>query len=278
MPIGFNFNGTFPSAFGGTDLGSPFAIRRNFERLSSGRRINSAADDAAALGISENLEALTRSLTVASRNTGNGISLASVKEGALASVGDLTTRMRELAVQAADGSLSAADRSYLDAEFQQLKQEVGRISGSTEFNGQKLLGGTAGQVDVQVGDGAGSNDTISVETGGIDTTTLGLDGLSLSGANGANARAALDGIDNALATVTNARAENGATINRLVSAQESTLSRRNLYLEANSRLRDADYAEETSLLARNQILQAARVSVTAQANQAASLALNLLNR
>jgi flagellin len=275
MPIGFNFNGG-SSAFGGTGLGSPSAIRRNFERLSSGRRINSAADDAAGLAISENLDALTRSLTVVERNTGNGISLANVKEGALSSIGDITTRMRELAVQAADGSLSASDRSYLDAEFQQLKQEVGRISGSTEFNGQQLLGGAASQVDVQVGDGTTSNDTIAVDTGGIDTTTLGLDGLSLT--SGANAVAAIDGIDSALTAVNNARAENGATLNRLASARESTLSRRNLYLEANSKLRDADYAEETSLLARNQILQAARISVTAQANQAASLALNLLNR
>lgn len=266
------FSGGFPS-FGFQD-----DTRRNFERLSSGRRINSAADDAAGLGISENLDALVRSLEVAQRNTGNGINLANVKEGALSSVGSITTRMRELAVQAADGSLSATDRGYLDTEFQQLKEEIGRISGSAEFNGQQLLGGAQGQVDIQVGEGTSSDDQIAVETGGIDTTTLGLDGLSLSGANGANALAAIDGIDGALESVNTARAENGATINRLTVARNNAIDRRTNLYQANSAIRDADIAEETSLLARNQVLGQFRVSVMAQANFAASLTLNLLNR
>ncbi len=271
--MAFGFNGSaFPS------FGFQSETKRNYERLSSGRRINSAADGAAALGISENLDALVRSLTVAQRNTGNGISLASVKEGALSSVSDITTRMRELAVQAADGSLSAADRSYLDAEFQQLKAEVGRISGGTEYNGQQLLGGAEGAVEVQVGEGGSADDRIAVKTGGIDTASLGLDGLSLAGASGANAAAAIDGVDGALQRVTTARAENGATINRLNVARDNVLNRRTRLYESNSAIRDADIAEETSLLARNQVLGQFRVSIVAQANFAASLTLNLLNR
>ncbi|MBM4358830.1 MAG: flagellin FliC [Deltaproteobacteria bacterium] len=271
--MAFGFNG---SSFPG--FGFQNETRRSYERLSSGRRINSAADDAAALGISENLDALVRSLTVAQRNTGSGINLASVKESALSSVSDITTRMRELAVQAADGSLSATDRGYLDAEFQQLKEEIGRISGGTEYNGQKLLGGAEGEVDVQVGEGSSSDDQVAIKTGGIDTTTLGLDGLSLAGGNGANALAAIDGIDAAAQQVTTARAETGATINRLGIARDNAIARRTSLDASNSAIRDADVAEETSLLARNQVLGQFRISVAAQANFAASLTLNLLNR
>jgi flagellin len=273
MPIGLN---NFNYAQSSDGLGN--ALYKNYQRLSSGRRINSAADDAAGAAISANLEALTRSLSVAERNTTGGISLASVREGALSSVGDITTRMRELAVQAADGSLSATDRGYLDTEFQQLKEEVGRLSGSTSYNGTQVLGGSETDVSIQVGAGSSSNDQLSVKTGGIDTTTLGIDGLSLAGANGSNALAAIDAIDGAATAVNTARAENGATMNRLADAQRSTLDRRTSLVAANSQISDSDFAQETSDLAKNQILQQARISVILQANNGASLALNLLNR
>ena len=276
MPISINGSGF--NAGGGTGLNGASSIQKNYERLSSGRRLNRSADDPSGVAISESLEALTRSLSAAQRNTTSGVSLASVREGALSSVTDLTTRMRELAVQAADGGLSSTDRGYIDTEFQQLKEEVGRVSGSVEFNGQKVLSGAAGEVNIQVGTGSGAGDQIALKTGGIDTASLGLDGLSLAGGNGASALAALDQLDGAQAAVNMARADNGASLNRLVESQQSSLDRRTSLVAANSTIRDTDFAEETSSLARNQILQAARISVLAAANQGAALALNLLNR
>ncbi len=276
MPISLNGNGYNKISEKGP--GSPFSIQQNQQRLSSGRRLNSSADDPAGFAISESLEALTRSLAVASRNSTGGVSLASVREGALSSVGELTLRMRELAIQAADGALSATDRGFLDTEFQQLKEEVGRVSGSAEFNGQKVLSGSPGEVNIQVGTGSSASDQIAIKTGGVDSTSLGLDSLSLAGSDGASALAALDGIDGAQAAVNAARADNGATLNRLAEAQQSTLDRRTSLLSANSAIRDTDYAQETANRARNQVLEAARISVASAANHAAALVLNLLNR
>jgi flagellin len=274
MPISINGGGPKINDYG---PGSSSAIQKNFQKLSSGRRINQAADDAAGLAISESLIAIVASLGANDRNIGNAVSITSVKDGALASIGDITQRMRELAVQAADGSVSQTDRGYLDTEFQQLKAEVDRISQSTDFNGTKLLSGSEKNVAIQVGPNTTTADTLNVKVGGVDATTLGLSSLSLAGTNGANASAAINSLDTALKNVSEKRAENGATQNRLVGAQTSTLDRRTRLQESNSRIRDLDFAEETASLARNQVLQSARVAVSAQANQSASLALNLLN-
>ena len=272
MPFGMG-QGPRLNVFG---PGSERSIQSNFERLSSGKRINRAADDASGLAISESLQALSRSLAAADQNTARARAVTAVKEGGLSQIGDITTRMRELAVQAADGSLSENDRKFIDEEFQALKSELGRVSETTEFNDHELLAGSEQQLGVQVGAGTSASDQLNVAVGGVTTGTLGVDGLSVSGTDGSAAVAAIDSIDAALEKVNSARAENGASYNRLEMARESASERRVGLLEAESRIRDADYAEETSNLARNKILQRARVAVSAQANQAASLTLNLL--
>ena len=274
MPIGIN-NNNIPR-FGTNKPGGAGAVKGGFQRLSTGFRINKASDDAAGLAISENLKSLIRGLSQAERNTSRAVSLTNVKEGGLDQVGQITSRMRELATQAADGALNETNRGFIDEEFQQLKLELDRTTGATEFNDQALLNGPVQNIDIQVGTGTDASDTISVEVGGMDATSLGLDQLSLGGADGSAAKASMSSIDSAMQQINQARAENGAIQNRLGAAKDNTAQRRVSVAEANSRIRDADFAEETSRLAGNQVLQRARVSVAAQANQSKSLALNLL--
>ncbi len=264
---------------------SPFLFQRNestqgiqkgFQRLSTGFRINQASDDAAGLGISENLNSLIRSLQAAERNTNNGISMASVADGGLEQVGNITTRMRELAVAAADGGLSETDRGYIDTEYQQLREELDRVSGSTTFNDKPLLNGSSSSVEIQVGEGSGPNNRITLDLGGVDSAALGLDNTALGGTDGAGAKAAMDAIDDAQKQIMERRAELGAVSNRLEHAATGAQSRRVGFSEANSRIRDTDFAGETSKLARNQVLQRARIAIRSQANQQSDLALTLL--
>ncbi len=245
----------------------------NFARLSSGLRIATAADDAAGLGISERMRAQIRSLTVASRNAQDGISLVQTADGALAEVDGNLIRMRELAVQASNGTLSTVDRAALDTEFQALSQEIARVAGQTAFNGVKLLDGSSAALSLQVGAQAGQ--TIAVVLGDVTTTQLGINGLSVASTGGA--QSALSTIDAALDTVTGARGVFGATQNRLESAIRSILTARDNLAAAESRIRDADIALESADLVRNQILQQAAVSVLAQANIQPQLALQLIN-
>jgi len=273
MPIGIN--NTFPFV-DAKAAGSQQSISKNFERLSSGKRINSAQDDAAGLAISEGLNALTRSLEAAGRNTSRGISAVQTAESGLGEVNNIAIRMRELAVQAADGSLSEGDRAIIDEEFQQLQAEIDRTAETTEFNDQELLSGDERSVSFQVGEGTSPDDQIDVEFGGVSAESLGLDTVSVAGSDGSAALAAIDAIDGAQAEINERRAEFGAANNRLEVAAENNLSRRTALEETNSRIRDTDFAEETSNLARNQVLQQARVGIQAAANQSQSLALNLL--
>ena len=166
-------------------------LQKSFERLSSGFRINSAADDAAGLAVSESLNARVRSYSVAERNTNNAISMTQTAEGGLNEISGIVVRMRELAVQAANGDLTSTDRGYLDTEFQSLKSEITRLSDTTEFNGQELLSGTASSITFQVGINTTSSDTISVNFGGVTVSSLGLSGTSLAGAGATNASTAI---------------------------------------------------------------------------------------
>ncbi|MEM9692737.1 MAG: flagellin [Myxococcota bacterium] len=255
---------------------SQSGLQKSFERLSSGFRINSAADDAAGLAVSESLNSRVRSFAVAERNTNNAISMTQTAEGGLNEISGIVVRMRELAVQAANGDLTSTDRGFLDTEFQALSSEIDRLAETTEFNGQELLAGTTTSITFQVGINTSSSDTIAVNFGGVSVSDLGLSGTSLSGATATNATSAITAIDSALSTVSTQRATFGAAQNRLgIAANNSRTIRTNLSA-ANSAIRDVDIAEETAQLARSQVLLQAGTSVLAQANQSPNTALSLI--
>ncbi len=253
-------------------------LQKSFQRLSSGFRINSASDDAAGLAVSETLKSRIKSFSVAERNTNNGISRAKTAEGGLSEISGIVVRMRELAVQSANGDLTSTDRGYIDTEFSALKSEITRLAESTEFNGKELLDGdSTTSISFQVGIGTDSaQDTISVDFGGITISSLGLSGISVAGSDQVNATTAIDAVDDALTTVSTKRATFGAAVNRLGIAQANSQTIRTNLEAANSAIRDVDVAEESSLLARSQVLLQAGTSILAQANQAPQLALSLI--
>jgi flagellin len=249
----------------------------SFNRLSSGLRINSAKDDAAGLAISESLKSQIRSFNVAERNASDGISMAQTAEGSLGEVHDILGRMRELATQASNGTLTSADRGFLQTEFSALQSEITRIQGSSKFNGRQLVGSTAETITLQVGLDNTSSDQIQVTLGGVSLATISsTGGATLSGSTASSALAALSTIDTAIGDVSTARATFGAAMNRLETAQSSIQTMRLNLSAANSRIRDVDVAQETSSLSRNQVLTQAGVSVLAQANQLPQLAFGLL--
>ncbi len=246
-------------------------LQGNYARLSSGLRISTAADDAAGLGISEKMRSQIRSYGVAARNAQDGISLAQTAEGALNEVSNILGRMRELAMQSANGTLDTEDRATLDTEFQALDSEINRIATQTEFNGIALLNNTTGAT-IQVG--LDSGQTITVNTVDVQSATLGTDTLAVTTTT--NASTALAAIDTAISSVNTARGQLGADQNRLSSSLASILSVRENLSSAESRIRDVDVASETADLTRNSILQQAATAVLAQANTQPQLALSLL--
>lgn len=248
-------------------------LQGNYSRLSSGLRIAAASDDAAGLGISERMRSQIRSLSVAGRNTQDGVSLAQTAEGALNEVSNILGRMRELSMQSANGTLSdAEDRAIIESEFDALATEIDRIAGSTNFNGVTLLD-TAGTVGIQVG--LDSGDTVDVTT--VNATVAGLNGGAFTGVDSAaNASTTLGELDTAINAVNSARGTIGADQNRLQSALASIQNQRENLSAAESRIRDVDVAMETADLTRNSILQQAATSVLAQANMQPQLALSLL--
>ncbi len=252
-------------------------LGKSLEKLSSGLRINRAGDDAAGLAISESLKSEIRALQQASRNANDGISMVQTAEGSLDEISGIAIRLRELAEQAANGTLGQNERQFLDDEFQALTSEIDRIAATTEFNGTKLIDGSGGDVAIQVGTGSTADDRINLDFGTtVDAAELSLTTATLTGADGANARDAIDSLDSALTTITQTRASFGAVQNRL----ESTVRNLGVAVEnlsaANSRIRDVDVAEESANLTSLQILQQAGVSVLAQANLAPQSALSLL--
>ena len=249
-------------------------IQGNYSRLASGLRIASAADDAAGLAISERMRSQIRSFSVAARNAQDGLSLAQTAEGALGEVSNILSRMRELAMQSSNGTLSANDRTTIDAEFEELKSEINRIATETEFNGTALLEGTNTAITVQVGIDAG--ETIQLAMVDVQTGATGLNIAGLDSALQANAVTALGAIDTALDTVNGARGTLGAGQNRLSSTLRSILNVRENLSAAESRIRDVDVASETADLTKNSIMQQAAVSVLQQANTQPQVALSLL--
>jgi flagellin len=246
---------------------SQMSLATSMQRLSSGLRINSAKDDAAGLAIAARMDAQIRGINVAVRNANDGISLAQTAEGALSTVTDALQRMRELAVQAQNGSNGTSDRANLDTEYQQLSAEITRIAAQTKFNGIAIVGAGAGAQTFQVG--ANNGDTLTITTVAVTTVAGGV-------TTAAAASTAVAAIDTALDTITSNRATYGAAISRFGMAISNLSITGENQTAARGRIMDADFASETANLSRAQILQQAGTAMVAQANQQPQLVMNLL--
>jgi len=252
-------------------------LSRTLERISSGYRINRAADDAAGLGVATALETDTISQQQGIRNANDGISIIQTAESATNEVTDILQRMRSLAVQSASETLADEERSYISDEFVQLQSEIARIAAVTEFNGVELNNGTVTSLDVQVGIHNNSQSRIAITLGDLTTSGLGvgqtaIDVLSVSGA-----RNSLDVIDTALASVNRSRSLLGAAQNRLDSAINNAMIYTEALSAAESQIRDADFAVETSELTKLQILQQSGVAALAQAKNVNQSVISLLS-
>jgi len=246
------------------------------QRLSSGLRVNSAKDDAAGLAIAERMNSQIRGMNVAARNANDGISLSQTAEGALGKIGDAMQRMRELAVQSANGTNNAQDRDNLQAEFKQLNDEVGRIVNGTKFNGTPLFDGTNATFTFQVGAGTAATDTLSINSVDMTATVASLAALDISGTDSTGANAAMTALDTGIMSTTTARASFGAAQNRFDSVIGSLQVFAENLSAARGRIMDADFAAETASLSRAQILQQAGNAMVAQANQLPQQVLQLL--
>ena len=263
------------------------------ERLSTGQRINSSKDDAAGLAISSRMTSQIRGLEAGVRNANDAISMLQTGDGALVEVTNMLQRMRELAIQASNGTTASADRDYLDAEYKNLASEIDRIADNTQWNGRAILDGTANgseddsTVAFQVGANAGQ--TISVNFGDItqsatafavfDSANAGTAFTIAAGTTGSavtTASAAITGIDAAITAVNNQRSTFGAAVNQLTYAVDNLSNVKVNAEAARSRILDTDYAKETSELARTQIIQQAGTAMLAQANQLPQTVLSLL--
>ena len=266
MPMAINTNISSMNAQRNL-AGSQMSLATSMQRLSSGLRINSAKDDAAGLAIADRMNAQVRGMTVAMRNANDGISMAQTAEGALSTVTDALQRMRELGVQAQNGTNSTTDRANLDTEYQQLSQEITRIAAQTKFNGTAIIGAGAGANVFQVG--ANNGETLAITT----TTVTTVAGNLTSAANASTAVAALD---TAIDTITTQRATYGAAMNRFGMAISNLAISNENQSAARGRIMDADFAVETANLSRAQILQQAGNAMIAQANQLPNQVMTLL--
>lgn len=259
-------------------------MQKSLERLSSGYRINRAADDAAGLAVSEKMRAQIRGLSMALRNAQDGISLLQTAEGGAAKIQDMLQRMRELAVQASNGTLEAEDREQLNKEFEQLREEITRTAEATRFNRIYLLapdpndagGGSGGggntQVTIQVG--ANKDETLNFDITYLTATHLSIDALEID--DQSDAQNAITTLDTALETVTGVRAQLGAYQNRLEATISTLQTQYENLTAAESRIRDVDMAREMAEFTRYQILQQAGVAMLAQANMLPQSILSLL--
>ncbi|KAB2968512.1 flagellin [Zoogloea sp.] len=265
---------------------SQSSLAQSVQRLSSGLRVNSAKDDAAGLAIADRMNSQAKGFDVAIRNANDGISMAQTAESAMQAITDNLQRMRELAVQAANGVYSSGDRASLDTEFQQLNQEIARVVSGTQFNGQNVLSVTS-DFSFQIGAGTASTDSISVTSGQVGlasgtfgTTTAGsISGATISGAGSAgvsNASAAIASIDTALNALNTARANWGAVQNRFTSVVQTLQVASENANASRGRIMDADFAKETANMTRAQILQQAGTAMVAQANSMPNNVLSLL--
>ena len=252
-------------------------LSQAIERLSTGKRINSASDDAAGLAIATRMTSEVKGLNMAMRNANDGISLAQTAEGGMNEITNMLQRMRELSVQSANGTLSAGDRTNLQAEVTALIGQIGDVSGRTEFNGVKLLDGTNASIAIQTGSKAGEQVTVAlsnVTAGALTDGTTAVSAIDISTVAGANL--ALSSLDAALNTVTTAQANLGASQNRLEATVSSLTDRVTNLSESRSRIQDADFSAESTQLAKFQVLSQASTAMLAQANQSQQGVLSLI--
>ena len=282
-------NNNISSIFGNRQLSIGSAnTDKNMERLSSGMRINRAGDDASGLAVSEKMRSQIRGLNQALRNTQDGVSFIQTTEGYLQEVGSALQRVRELSVQAANGIYSDEDRGYIQVEVSQMVDEIDRIGEQAQFNGLKMLSGMfaeptaesvpASEMYLQLG--ANMDERVQVFVGTMNATSLGLKDMAtqepISMATQDSANLAIGTIDQALSKVNSQRADLGAYQNRLESSTRSIMVGSENLQAAESRIRDTNMAQESSLLAKNQVLTQAAVSMLAQANQKPQMVLQLL--
>ncbi len=262
-------------------------LSKSLEKLSTGLRINSASDDAAGLSVSETLRTQVRGLNRAKANAEDGIALLQIAEGAANEMSSMLQRMRELAIQAANDTLTTTDRSYVSQEFISLQDEIDRIGNSAQYNGQTLLLGAAGKsfgssssCVLHIGaNGKSGTDTISITIDALTTGTLGISSAG-TGQVGvttqASATSAIATIDDAIKSVNNMRSDVGAYVNRLEHAIATISNMEFNTQDAESRIRDADFAAETTTFTKQQILTQSATSMLAQANQVPQSVLGLL--
>ena len=276
--MGLRINTNVQSLAAQRNLGqSNMAQKASLEHLSSGSRINKAADDAAGLAISEKMRAGIRSLGQGIRNANDGISLIQTAEGGMNEVGNILVRFRELSMQAASDTVGDSERGFIDKEMQQLKGEVSRISKSTEYNGTKLLNGEGKDLDIQVGlNNRPDEDRFSFSLANANVSAERLGVSSLTAVTKEDAQNNLAIVDEALKNVADNRSSMGALQNRLQSAVNNMQIYNENLSSARSRITDVDMASETAELTRTNILSQAGVSVLSQANSNAQLALKLI--
>lgn len=257
-------------------------LAQSVQRLSTGLRVNTAKDDAAGLAIAERMNTQIRGMNVAIRNANDAISLAQTAEGALAKIGDMGQRMRELAVQSSNATNNTADRAALDAEFQELSKEIKRTLESTNFNGTNLFSVTAA-LTFQIGANATANDTIVVETSGLTALKSFTDVIGTKGQAGtasitsvAAATNSMVALDTMLDAVNSIRAKFGATQNRFESVINTLQINAENQSAARSRIMDADFSKESAALTRSQVLQQAGTAMLSQANSLPNNVLSLL--
>jgi flagellin len=276
--MGFRINTNVPSLAAQRTLETNNTASANtLGKLSSGSRIVRSADDAAGLAISEKLKASVRSVNQANRNANDGISMIQTAEGGLNEVSNILVRMRELAMQSASDTVGDAERQFTDLEYQNLKQEIERISQVTEFNGKKLLNGQGESYDLQIGvNNDDFQDRIRYNANMTNSTIAQLKIDELSVGSKQSSQSSLATVDSALQEISGSRAELGAVQNRLASTVQNLQVTSENLSAANSRIRDTDYASETAQNTKLNILTQAGTSVLAQANQSSMAALKLL--
>ncbi len=274
-------NHNVPAMITGTTLRqTDRKMQKSLEKLSTGLRINRAADDAAGLSISEQLRTQVRGLAMGNRNIQDGISLLNIAEGALIEIEDMVQRLRELAIQAANDTLTSAERSYINVEFDQLKVEIDRIANGTQFNGIKLLNGdttgpwvTGGILHVGPNDQP-ATDTVVITISGITTGSMSIDDDNPM--TQTDATAAISAMDEALTSINTLRADLGAKTNRLEHALLNQENQEQNMQAAESTVRDADFAYETTEFSKLQILQQSSTAMLSQANMIPQNVLSLL--
>ncbi|MDQ8024130.1 MAG: flagellin [Moraxellaceae bacterium] len=275
--MAMTINTNVPSLNAQRNLGTTKdSLATSLQRLSSGLRVNSAKDDAAGLAVAERIHAQVRGFNVAIRNANDAISLMQVADGGSQQIADNVQRMRELAVQAANGTLNSGDRANLQVEFAALGAEVERLSQATKFNNVNLLNSLTTTFTFQIGAGTTANDQISVSTADLRASILAIGSVSIDVTMASTALIAITNLDSAINTITTTRAGFGAALNRASAVISSLQIAVENQAAARGRIIDADFASETANLSRAQILQQAGTAMLAQANALPQQVLSLL--